>query len=101
MWNYPRPPRLESTTRRVLVAFEGVEVARTERPLRVLETSHPPTYYIHPDDVRFDRLEPSPGGTWCEWKGEASYFDVVVDGSVAPRAAWLYRSPTAPGPRWR
>lgn len=93
VWDYPRPPRLEPTTRRVVVALAGVTVAESVRAHRVLETSQPPAYYIDPDDIRVDLLVPSTHSTFCEWKGRASYFDVVVDGVVAEAAAWTYRKP--------
>ncbi|MCS7289004.1 MAG: DUF427 domain-containing protein, partial [Roseiflexus sp.] len=54
VWDYPRPPRVEPTSRRVRVVFGGVTIADTRRALRVLETSHPPTYYIPPEDVRME-----------------------------------------------
>ncbi len=94
MWDYPRPPRLELTTRHLVVALAGVTVADTTRAHRVLETSQPPAYYLDPADVRIERLVPSTHATFCEWKGQASYFDVVVGDTVAASAAWTYRSPT-------
>jgi uncharacterized protein (DUF427 family) len=94
VWDYPRPPRLESTGRRVRVVFGGVTIADSRRALRLLETSHPPTYYIPPDDVLESHLRPASGSSFCEWKGHASYFDVVSGNRVAPRAAWTYRSPS-------
>ena len=94
VWDYPRPPRLERVTRRVRVVFNGVVVADTAAAKRVLETSHPPTYYIPPEDVRFEHLEPAPGGSFCEWKGMARYFSVAVNGRRAERAAWAYPEPT-------
>lgn len=93
VWDYPRPPRIEPSRRLMTVRFGGVEIARSQRALRVLETASPPTYYVPPDDVRTDLLWPAEGSTWCEWKGKASYFDVVVEGRVARRAAWSYPDP--------
>ncbi|MEQ1788537.1 MAG: DUF427 domain-containing protein [Acidimicrobiales bacterium] len=94
VWDYPRPPRLEPTRRHLVVALAGHTVADTTRAQRVLETSQPPAYYFDPADVRVDRLVPSTHVTFCEWKGQASYFDVVVDGTVVEAAAWTYRNPT-------
>ncbi len=95
VWDYPRPPRLERALRRVRVEFNGVTVADSTRAWRVLETSSPPTYYVPPEDVREACLEPAPGRSFCEWKGVASYFDVVAGGRRAERAAWAYPRPTA------
>lgn len=69
-------------------------VIETRSPLRVLETSHPPTYYLPISDAAPGALRETDGESWCEWKGQASYFDVVgADGTVVPRAAWTYPDP--------
>lgn len=96
MWDYPRPPRVEPSTEHVEVVLGGVVVAATDRSWRVLETSHPPTYYLPRSAFADGVLRPVEGGhTWCEWKGEASYADLVSGDTVAPRAAWTYLRPTA------
>ncbi len=97
VWDYPRPPRVEPTDELVRVALGGVVVVETRRALRVLETSHPPGYYLPVDDFAPGALVPSPGGeSWCEFKGVAGYLDVVGGSSTARRAAWTYPRP-APG----
>lgn len=93
VWDYPRPPRVETSTRRVRVVFNGVTIAETTRAFRVLETSHPPVYYIPPQDVRTEYVRPSRRRTFCEFKGEAAYYDVEVGGRVARDAAWYYPRP--------
>jgi uncharacterized protein (DUF427 family) len=94
--DYPRPPRLESVATRIQVVLGGVVVADTTRAHRVLETTHPPTYYVPREDVLADALVPSSGRTtFCEWKGTATYFDVVGGSVRAERAAWTYPHPTA------
>jgi len=93
VWDYPRPPRLEATGRHIVVALAGRVVADTRRAHRVLETSQPPAYYVDPADVDLTLLVPSTRATFCEWKGQASYFDVVVGDSVAEAAVWCYRDP--------
>ena len=93
VWDYPRPPRVEPTSRLAVVRFGGVMVAESRRCLRVLETASPPAFYFPPDDVRLDLLEPGEGATFCEWKGMAAYRDVVVDGRRAMDAAWTYPTP--------
>ena len=95
VWDYPRPPRLELSEELVEVELGGVVIASTTRSWRVLETSHPPTYYLPRAAFVAGVLRDADGQTWCEWKGAASYFDLVVDDVVAPRAAWTYRTPTA------
>jgi uncharacterized protein (DUF427 family) len=73
VWEYPRPPRLEAEGRQIILVFNGVTVVDTKRALRVLETSHPPTYYLPPDDFAPGSLVAAPGASYCEWKGIARY----------------------------
>ena len=94
VWDYPRPPRMERATRHVRIEFAGQVIAESDRAVRVLETAGAPTYYLPPEDVRLDLLRAVPGTTtYCEWKGTASYLDVVVGDRVAERAAWTYPEP--------
>jgi uncharacterized protein (DUF427 family) len=93
VWDYPRPPRLEPCNDRIQVRFQGQTIIDTDQSYRVLETSHPPTYYLPKDALRGANLEPAAGATFCEWKGKASYFDIVRDGGRADRAAWEYANP--------
>jgi len=91
VWDYPRPPALVPSDRLVVVQHDGQVLAETRRALRVLETSHPPTWYVAPEDVVPGVLTPSAArSTFCEWKGAATYWDVV--GLEA--AAWSYDRPT-------
>ena len=93
VWDYPRPPCLVSDAREVVVRAFGVEIARTRAAVRVLETAHPPTFYLPRADVRMEHLHPVRGGSRCEWKGEARYFDVVVGERRIARGAWSYEQP--------
>ena len=94
VWDYPRPPRLERVTARLRVVLGGATVAETGAGYRVLETSHPPTYYFPPSDVAPGALGPSVRAGVCEWKGRAVLHDVAAGGARAPRAAWAYPDPT-------
>jgi uncharacterized protein (DUF427 family) len=96
VWDYPRPPRVEASGRTVKVVFAGEVIAETTRAYRVLETSHPPVYYIPPEDVRREFLRPSRRRTYCEFKGEASYYDLVAGNLEVREAAWSYPEPTPP-----
>jgi uncharacterized protein (DUF427 family) len=95
VWDYPRPPRLEPTGALVEVVLGGVVVASTRAALRILETSHPPTYYLPATCFVDGALRPTRGGSFCEWKGQAAYLDLVGGDAVAARAAWHYPTPTA------
>lgn len=95
VWDYPRPPLLEDTAKKIEVYFNGLKIAETTRAKRVLETSHPPVYYIPPEDVKMEYLRPTTRLTFCEWKGQASYYTIQVGERVAPNAAWYYPYPTA------
>lgn len=94
VWDYPRPPRVDDSSKLIQVRFNGVWIAESRCARRVLETSHPPVYYLPPEDVRMELLRPNPQATWCEWKGLAQYYDVEVEGRTAPAAAWYYPMPT-------
>jgi uncharacterized protein (DUF427 family) len=94
VWDYPRPPRLEESRRSIEIWLGGERVAATTRSWRVLETSHPPTYYLPRDAFVEGALRPAEGSSFCEWKGMASYFDVLGGDQVAPKAAWTYEAPT-------
>src|SRR5258705_9902729 len=94
VWSYPRPPRIEPSSRRVRVVFACEVVAETTGALRVLETTHPPNWYIPPDDVDRTLLRPSARRTFCEYKGIATYWDVVIGERVARDCAWSYANPS-------
>ena len=92
--DYPRPPALVSSDATIEIAALGVVICSTSRSLRVLETFHPPTYYMPPDAMNQGLLVPAAGRpSFCEWKGVASYFDVVMGERRLHRAVWTYNSP--------
>ncbi|MGZ4497925.1 MAG: DUF427 domain-containing protein [Nocardioides sp.] len=98
VWDYPRPPRLERTPALLEVWLGGTVVASTREGWRVLETSHPPTYYLPHEAFAPGALRAAPGSSFCEWKGRAAYYDLLAgdpaDPVVAPRAAWTYPQPS-------
>jgi uncharacterized protein (DUF427 family) len=94
VWDYPRPPRVEPVRTSLRVELGGVVAAQTLRGLRVLETSHPPTYYFPWEDVADGVLVPAEGRSWCEFKGAARYFDMAAGGLLAHQAAWSYERPS-------
>ena len=94
VWDYPRPPRLERSTSTIQVVLGGVTIAETDRSFRVLETASPPTYYLDPAEFVPGVVQATTGESWCEWKGRASYADLVAGETVAQRAAWRYLQPT-------
>ena len=96
VWDYPRPPKVEGTERHVQAEFNGEVIADTRRAKRVLETSHPPVYYIPQQDIQMEFLNKMGRRTSCEWKGQAAYYSVSVKGRSVASAAWFYPMP-APG----
>jgi uncharacterized protein (DUF427 family) len=94
VWDYPRPPKLEEFPGHIRIVFNGKTIADTEGALRVLETSHPPVYYLPPADIDSDCLRPAGGTSFCEFKGVARYFDVVAGDRRAEKAAWYYPDPS-------
>jgi uncharacterized protein (DUF427 family) len=102
VWDYPRPPRLELTPSHIRILHRGILLAETTRALRILETSHPPVFYIPPADIAMQMLRPSARrGSFCEFKGIASYWTIDVTpalgtpspDAVSPDAAWSYAHP--------
>jgi uncharacterized protein (DUF427 family) len=96
VWDYPRPPVVVPDVRQVIVRCGGVEIVRTERALRMLETASPPTFYLPLADVRPGVLIPGGGESWCEWKGRARYWSIVTPDLQLERAGWSYADPAAP-----
>lgn len=96
VWAYPRPAIAEPTDARVVIEHHGRIVADTRAAIRTLETSHPPSYYIPRADIAPGMLRRAAGSSFCEWKGVATYWDVVVGAAVLPRVGWSYATPTAP-----
>jgi uncharacterized protein (DUF427 family) len=94
VWSYPRPAIARPTDARIRIEHLGQVVADTRRAVRTLETSHPPSYYIPRDDILPDALRRAEGSSFCEWKGAATYWDVLVGDVVLPSIGWSYASPT-------
>jgi uncharacterized protein (DUF427 family) len=95
VWDYPRPPRSEKFTGHIRVVFNNLVIADTQEARRVLETSHPPVYYIPPSDILMHCLMESPLTSWCEFKGHARYNTIVVNEKEAKNAAWYYPDPAS------
>ena len=93
VWDYPRPPRTEPTSDLITVAYGELAIAETTSAIRVLETSQPPAYYIPREDIDFAHLLATPGRSYCEWKGEASYYSLNVPSGVVEQVAWSYAQP--------
>ncbi|GAC1333975.1 MAG: DUF427 domain-containing protein [Candidatus Dormibacteria bacterium] len=93
VWDYPRPPRVELSSRHIEVFLRGQRIAATRSAHRVLETSHPPVFYVPVNDILPGVLKPASRTTFCEYKGAARYYDLEVAGDTLPHAAWYYPSP--------
>ena len=96
VWDYPRPAIAERTEARIVIEHRGRIVADTRTAVRTLETSHPPSYYIPRADIATGMLRRAGGSSFCEWKGTAAYWDVVVEDAVLPSVGWSYATPTPP-----
>jgi uncharacterized protein (DUF427 family) len=95
VWDFPRPPRIEPETREIVVRWGDLELVRTRSALKVLETAHPPSFYLPWNDVARDRFVSAPGSSLCEWKGRACYWTLVVGTARLERVAWSYPEPFA------
>jgi uncharacterized protein (DUF427 family) len=93
VWDYPRPPAIRHSDEEIIVTLGGVQICETRSSWRILETSHPPTYYLPRTAFLDGALVPAPGSSFCEWKGTAGYLDLVCGDRVAARAAWYYPQP--------
>ncbi|RPI18109.1 MAG: DUF427 domain-containing protein [Ignavibacteriae bacterium] len=93
VWDYPRPPKIEDTSKNIKIIFNKVVIVNTTHAKRVLEKSHPPVYYIPREDVETGYLSPAENKTYCEWKGQASYFHLNVGEKQARYACWTYPNP--------
>ena len=96
VWNYPRPSIAQSVDAHLVIVLSGRTIAETRRGVRTIETSHPPTFYFPREDIVADALRHSAGSSFCEWKGSATYFDVMSGDVVRSSAAWSYPDPTPP-----
>ena len=94
VWSFPRPAIAEPCGSRIRIEHHGVIVADTRASIRTLETSHPPSYYIPRADIAPGLLHPAAGSSFCEWKGVAAYWDVVIGAVVLPRVGWSYVRPS-------
>ena len=94
VWDYPRPAKLEDTDKHIKIIFKNVVIAETRKAKRVLETSHPPNYYIPSNDVALDYLRPTSRQTMCEWKGICRHYGVEVADQKIDYVAWRYCDPT-------
>lgn len=95
VWDYPRPPRLEATSTRILIELGGVLIVDTTDAVRVLETSHPPVYYV-PRAAIQAQVDAVDGSSMCEFKGAARYLSIAAGDRIALRSAWYYPDPWSP-----
>ncbi len=93
VWDYPRPPRIENVSKSIKVIFDGIVIAETIHAKRVLETANAPAYYIPPEDVKTELLSPAENKSYCEWKGEASYYHLNINNKQVRYACWSYTDP--------
>ena len=94
VWDYPRPPKVESTSKHIKIEINKILLANSNQSYRILETSHPPVYYIPPADLKMEFLNPKMGkSSFCEFKGMAIYWDIVVNDRTVQNAAWSYPNP--------
>lgn len=93
VWDYPRPPKLERFSGHIRVIFDDIIIADSNSCYRMLETSHPPTYYIPMEDVQMEYLIKVPRNSYCEFKGRAAYYTLKTTSKTSAEACWLYEKP--------
>ena len=94
VWDYPRPPICVQDSREVIVRCGDVVVAKSTQTIRVLETASPPTFYLPPADVNLETLKKTPGSSFCEWKGAATYWSLDLGDTKIKDVGWSYESPS-------
>jgi uncharacterized protein (DUF427 family) len=94
VWDYPRPPKVEKTSKKIQVIFQEVTIAETVRAKRVLQTGQAPVYYIPQEDVKMEYVISTPKSSTCEFKGKAVYYDIKVGSKTVAAAGWSYPEPT-------
>ncbi|WP_242096261.1 DUF427 domain-containing protein [Sphingomonas sp. CROZ-RG-20F-R02-07] len=94
VWSYPRPARAEPSAAHIVIAHRGTIVADTRASIRTIETSHPPSYYLPPEAIVPGLLRRAGGTSFCEWKGNAVYWDLVLGDTVLPGVGWSYPDPS-------
>ncbi len=94
MWSYPTPARAEPSAAHIVIAHRGTIVADTRASIRTIETSHPPSYYLPPEAIVPGLLRRAGGTSFCEWKGNAVYWDLVLGDTVLPGVGWSYPDPS-------
>ncbi|WP_375392600.1 DUF427 domain-containing protein [uncultured Sphingomonas sp.] len=93
VWDYPRPAIAGPTTADIVIEHRGELIADTRRAIRTLETSHPPSYYLPRADIAAAVRRRAAASSWCQWKGVAARWDVVVGDTVLPRIGWSCADP--------
>ena len=95
VWDYPRPPRIEREAREIVIRWGEIELARTRNAIRILETAHPPSFYIPWADVARQYVTAGSGSSICEWKGSATYWTLSAGSRRLENIAWSYPQPLA------
>ena len=95
VWAFPRPAVAQASDAHIQIEHRGQIIADTRAAVRTLETSHPPSYYIPRIDITLVTLRRAEGSSFCEWKGAATYWDLILGDVVLPRVGWSYADPTS------
>jgi uncharacterized protein (DUF427 family) len=95
---YHRVDTLKSN-RHIQVVVDGVTIADTHQPYLLFETGLPTRYYIPQDDVQMQYLAATDTHTRCPYKGEASYWSIVVSGTTRDDVVWGYVDPIPESPK--
>ena len=93
VWDYPRPAICQAHEGTLEVIVDNRTIAKTNNAFRVIETSHPPTYYFPKEDVAMNLLKKNNNNSFCEWKGIANYVDLHLEKIKILNIGWFYKSP--------
>ncbi len=93
VWDYPRPPKIEPTSKSIKIEHQGIVIAQSNKAFRILETSHPPVYYIPQEDILMEHLTLTDEVSFCEFKGKAHYYHLQIGNTIVRDVAWTYLNP--------
>jgi uncharacterized protein (DUF427 family) len=87
------PITVERNPKRVVVSVGGQVLADTHNALTLREADYPPVQYVPFEDVDQSRLATTDHGTYCPYKGDASYYSIPEGGEALENSVWQYRAP--------
>src|SRR5688500_16696601 len=87
------PITVTPAARRWRAKFAGHVIADSDAALVLKEATYPPVVYFPREDVSMEYMSRTTHSTHCPYKGDASYYTLLMDGHFAENAIWTYETP--------